>query len=67
MKVQLRSRKPYTCRFSISGKLCAAYLSEQDTDMCPQHRAAVEKFGDVPAKVPAGKSDEPIVVRRIWP
>lgn len=67
MKVELRKRKPYTCRFSIAGKVCAAYLSEDDTDMCPEHRTAVERFAEVPAKAAGAEKDEPVVMRRIWP
>lgn len=42
--MKLRARKPYTCRFTINGAPCAAYLADADGDYCAQHTAAVKRF-----------------------
>jgi hypothetical protein len=35
MAIKLRSRAPYTCRQEVApGKPCAAYLSEDEGDVC---------------------------------
>ena len=42
--ITLRKKAPYTCRFEIAGKPCAAYLKDCDGDLCAAHTQAVERF-----------------------
>ena len=62
----LRSRKPYTCRMSIAGKVCAAYLVDDDGEICKTHAEANKRFMSTPAKTDGQVFDE-MVLRRIWP
>lgn len=73
MPAILRSRKPYTCRFEIAGKPCAAYLHDEDGNYCPAHQEAVDAFGRV-ATQGTGRSwfkltpsEPPVEPKPHWP
>lgn len=63
--IKLRSRAPYTCRFTTAGRPCAAYLEEGDGEICTTHAQAVQRFELGPAKQP--EKELVVAVRRIWP
>ena len=64
MPPKLRKRKPYTCRFTIAGKVCAAFLTEDDGQVCKDHAEAQARFMSRPKLKPV---EAAVVVRRIWP
>lgn len=68
--ITLRKKAPYTCRFEIAGKPCAAYLKDCDGDLCAAHTQAVERFSAAPVAciVRAGAKEEEAEQRRArWP
>jgi hypothetical protein len=67
MPIELRKKAPYTCRFNKGGKVCAAYLTDDDGDYCKSCQQAVERFFQPPAVVPASVEGEVKKYKRIWP
>ena len=66
MAIKLRSRKPYTCRREqLPGKPCAAYLTEEDGDVCSACVAL--RPGELKPITVRPALLETVAIRRIWP